>query len=841
MIHSKLDPTTPLNPIHFDPSIIDKKLSLNSNNASAFISSSKSIHFPVKYPIMADIKSANTKAVFKRAAHEMTVEKEDESVHSYDYHINPFIGDKRERKFREQTTSSKEDPQIKTLIEKKKCLKNELATNVSNNQKKHMIELLDFYAKKGVDFKALPSYFDQNTASNELKAAYHKLINFKKIDIPSEFGELIDFNSMTYSEIFCELGYDQKIHTGIKILKVNVLEFYESLNEDSINQTNLSYKQANSKAKKQLAEKIKRQTEYPLTFTAENWISIKENLETILNSEHIKNLEKETNPLIIRKLISEFKLDMYQFNSKLSVDNSIIIKLNKNIDNLNTQIFAALDKVTEVEWDTKKSIIEVLEKYWNTETPKLSNKKILTDMSIREFFVSLGFDIPVLPPLLFNSLPNWITGDQNKRLIGQMIIAITNRLRQKIPTSETINRVFSDFQISCENEWLPYFELLSQKIKKDSIISLDHIIKEQRQHSLVRFNNLFNYYTAFVNTVHILGNMGQVKYGDDFKKKAHTVVADLLENAYIELKEHTKLNKKSEKIQPKTADIQELEKLVTIDLDYHRIKSIMGYEQTKMDKEKKKEIINTLNVLLGIDEKNKLIFELQRSHSLQFPSVFAWKKSKLVKCINIEFETNLDENFESVDTFFSRDFFKSMKDEIMPHSNIEDLFSKEFDKILNAFDSKEKFLFMSLDLMRKFYIRLFSETELFPDLINKYADGASEWRGKGTKGETYKKSLSGILRSLVMNKKEYKKAETLNALKPYLERTASELDRLNKKLETNSANSLFKKICFFQVEESMRIAMNGIVEPNFIEDIFNTALKSNPIYSVLNTANMILV
>ena len=56
------------------------------------------------------------------------------------------------------------------------------------------------------------------------------------------------------------------------------------------------------------------------------------------------------------------------------------------------------------------------------------------------------------------------------------------------------------------------------------------------------------------------------------------------------------------------------------------------------------------------------------------------------------------------------------------------------------------------------------------------------------------------------------------ALKPYLEKSATKLQSLNDTLSSELPNSLFRKILFYQVEETMRMAIKVAMRASMSDD-----------------------
>ncbi len=313
---------------------------------------------------------------------------------------------------------------------------------------------------------------------------------------------------------------------------------------------------------------------------------------------------------------------------------------------------------------------------------------------------------------------------------------------------------------------------------------LEMLIKEYKMHSLARYDHLFNHYTAFVNVVNDLGDLGEAKH-PGFKNRLKTIVSKLIENS----------SKNSNEL--------------TICPNLHRDKGIMGHEEIKRTNEENLLVKAKLNLLMGVDEKKKVI-ELDRAHTLPFPSIFAWNFDKVKHFIKVEVphgdEIVFGEGAKNV--LYNKDIFEQMRKRNVSHKEIEALFHEEFESLLKSEYSEKQLHFKGLELIRTFFLRLFSETELLPVSMNKVADRASEWQ---LKGDDYKSSLARSLKELVLMDGKIKESDTVEKLIPYLDKTVETVEAfMNDGKKINTPERALNLICLSLVKETLMMAVKGV-------------------------------
>ena len=132
-----------------------------------------------------------------------------------------------------------------------------------------------------------------------------------------------------------------------------------------------------------------------------------------------------------------------------------------------------------------------------------------------------------------------------------------------------------------------------------------------------------------------------------------------------------------------------------------------------------------------------------------------------------------------------------------------------FERELNKLCSGEKILdgeyaFKAIQLLKELYLRMFSETEFFPDFINSEMDHLSEWSGKEVNGD-YKNSLATAL-CLQIHSGSKKNA----LLGLYFKTTTDQAIKAAKSKINKEAPLIdqFKLLCIIQVMQSLQVASN---------------------------------
>jgi len=164
---------------------------------------------------------------------------------------------------------------------------------------------------------------------------------------------------------------------------------------------------------------------------------------------------------------------------------------------------------------------------------------------------------------------------------------------------------------------LTFFMDQKERILPKDPSLLKTLTDEYKQHSLARFDHLFNHFTAFANVVDDLGNLGNTKY-PDFKVKFREIISHLIKNSTIENKGKSK--------------DKALENKKTIITNLHRAK--MGKEKIPKTDVENSLIRTQLNLTLDSQD---VIVEVDRSHTLPFPILFAWDPKKIIEKIDEKF------------------------------------------------------------------------------------------------------------------------------------------------------------------------------------------------------------
>lgn len=505
-------------------------------------------------------------------------------------------------------------------------------------------------------------------------------------------------------------------------------------------------------------------------------------------------------------------------------------------------------KIDKDAWENRGRIAEQLKINWN-DVPVASTpeKGAAQPMTILNYFLSQGPDIANWKSgKLFLTLKDaYKTTAVETKLLNAMLMIITKAL-QELDESQKNRAASAAFELEqkCSKDG-PLYNLIlvaSQQLidkerasptpikgivpditigtSKEKIGCLSIVIKEQRQHSIARFYNLLNYYTAFVNTINLLGEIAEeIKPGS--RNTVALVVVKILEKSWLELGDNPRA-----KAQGRSSSMtkEQIEKEITIISEAHRLVDIMGYEKSSFLDADRKLASDILNLFLDTVNSGDRILGFERAHTLPFPSCFAWKEGKERNFIQEAGEL-FSKDPESKPVHFNNIIFKAITHEVVPHSEIVQCFGEEFKNYKEKYREVSEFIYMSLETVRRFYLRLFSETEMMPDFVNIHFDGASEWRFSVE--AHYKNALANSLINLVAKKSACKEEDVAEALIPYLAQTQEKVVSLYNSCSPEVNDSVFKLmklVGLFQVEEALRTALLNRSTPATIEAIFQKTL-----------------
>ena len=329
---------------------------------SVAVAYSSGLSSPSKYKKLVDLKHDNAKKAFARSALAMCVKDEAEAVHSSNYIYNHHIENPRPRKYKDQTLIAKEEPLVVNLVTERKKLKEKLTDLTIDSLKIYIIETIIWYALKGVAFEKLPIFVDTKTASIDLKEAYNKLKNSEPYEVPLTLSDLVDFRRMSRVQFFKEVGEFSSIAEKFKI---KITSYYTDLTLD---------KEIGNKRGGKNIDKTKTKKEAPVT--KELWNSLITQFNQILNSL-AQSLNDNENHDEIPALIDTFEEEITGFNKKFS-DNNLELELNNYISKeaiiLKNQIVKCHSKISQPIWNTKDEVLQVIEKYWDSEKLLIKNK-----------------------------------------------------------------------------------------------------------------------------------------------------------------------------------------------------------------------------------------------------------------------------------------------------------------------------------------------------------------------------------------------------------------------------------------------------------------------------------
>lgn len=354
--------------------------------------------------------------------------------------------------------------------------------------------------------------------------------------------------------------------------------------------------------------------------------------------------------------------------------------------------------------------------------------------------------------------------------------------------------------------------------ESESIIEfVDHFIKEQKRHVIARFSRLISNYHDFVRHVKIINDFTNKEFEGENKGTSDLVLKIcqkiILGSPYSDKKSSNR----------------------TVENNQHDPK-IMGYEgKNQYGKESVENASIVIRNLFGFKEE---FCKFEHCHTFPFPSMFTWSEEKMISIIyeqtqkTIEYLPELDKknNKENKNSnkktgisskikpvvyncknkkFISRYFFNvirsknEMTDFNKPsgNENVDEGLINALKNISENTTDKETFIFQSLLLLKKYHLRVFSETEHFPKIINNNHDSLSEWTMRTKNTTTLDDEIFQI-----KNQGQYKEDNDYN-YRTYIAQKILTLIE-NQKFDRNSVKDAFKEyfsITIKNVNENLKV------------------------------------
>jgi hypothetical protein len=338
----------------------------------------------------------------------------------------------------------------------------------------------------------------------------------------------------------------------------------------------------------------------------------------------------------------------------------------------------------------------------------------------------------------------------------------------------------------------------------DDYMLIKTIMKEQKKHSFQRFCGLFDNYVNFISHAKIIQQKAN-EINEELGAQVISIISDLIRNSHHDIPSKATLallkTKTDEKSQQNYAELKKTKKILTV-LDNHHSHDIMGCEKkgtyTPLDKQNAVNIINATFQLYGTKYEVK---GYEHAHTYPFPSLVNWNPKRITKIIN-QSGLVLSNDFRSPHRFIKADFFKTIRKE-----NDNKLLNDNFADVITVIKEESdgdnaKFIYSAIEFLKKYHLKVFSETELVPDFINKILDQLSEWK---IPKAHYKKfiafSIIDLLKRDVVTKRdvalmfESYRTETNNKM-------ASQIDSWSK---SNSIFNIVLNIGAIQIKQALTL------------------------------------
>ncbi len=707
-------------------------------------------------------KLSPTKSSQKRFVRHPAVTKDkDNAVKNHHLFIDPFGSNPRNKTFKNQLTDNygvhtqiKQQPYIEEIRKERASNFGVLLTLSSNlpgeSCAKTFYELMLFNLSKGYSLEILfPPDFSFE-APEELKKLYNQVLTLNLDDIK---------NIMNFEPL------------------VLIFDAFKVLEE--------RYNKVKSQLNKELVK---------------GYCDLEKNLQNldIKNNDHLSFVNEVADIISHCKNIQEKKSQDYNFFEYM--------------DSFSTTVHLLLSDPLKMKEDLK-IVSEFIERFWIKDfsvtnmTAKVSaNRNTDIKQSLKNCFdriknyndktkiFNLILRVNLKDPELFNVQPKQNVGNPELNKLLKCVLEILyfkyNLLR--CDHKEKLQLLKSDLKtyVLDSNNLKFFIDQKERFLPKDPSL-IKTLTNEYKQHSLARFDHLFNHFTAFTNVVDALGNLGNTRY-PDFKVHFRQIISHLIENSTIENTAQSK---------DKTLEIKK-----TIISDLHR--ETMGKEEKPKTDAESSLIRTQLNLILNSQD---FIVEVDRSHTLPFPILFAWDPKKIIEKIDERFAEKTENEYSlSKESYFNKDYFEQIKERNLPHRDIVKMFHEIFEENLIRGYTEKQLLFKSLEMVKDFFLKLFSETELLPEFMNKSIDAVSEW--KLTTNHTYKIALANGLNELIKMEGEIKESDTVVKLLPYLAETIVKLETFYKaeKLKLRTPASAWNLVCLGLVKEAVMKSVEAV-------------------------------
>lgn len=318
---------------------------------------------------------------------------------------------------------------------------------------------------------------------------------------------------------------------------------------------------------------------------------------------------------------------------------------------------------------------------------------------------------------------------------------------------------------------------------------LHTLLKEQKKHTFMRFLQLPYFYSSFCNTAHAIAkhlSKGDPDRGDRYM-----------------------------------AMMQELITFQSLpsDLTDQGYRSPHFMDLRPNPKEAFERYINEVNLSLKeASNSEQPIVLIERAHTLPFPGAFSWGREKILSLLQPEEMLSEDETMVK-EIFCPAELYFGLKNRTLSQQEFEVQVIEHFEQKTLELNSSPTILHYALLFTHIFYLRLHSETELLPDLVNHQLDNLSEWVGAPFK-ISYKEALGACLVELLQETQAQNginQDAVVNVLNtrytgPILVRTREALERHQK----NTPLDRFMRIAIAQIHQSL---LQILSDPDEIQEV----------------------
>lgn len=322
---------------------------------------------------------------------------------------------------------------------------------------------------------------------------------------------------------------------------------------------------------------------------------------------------------------------------------------------------------------------------------------------------------------------------------------------------------------------------------------IETVLQEQEKHSFNRFYQLPYYFYSFVHTVFVISDyLRKESIGSDFIE----TVKDFLMDPQSDIKTPS-----------------------------YRKPQFMGRD--RIDPQAESELLAHLNSGLLISSLNEeFSFGVQRSHTLPYPGLFSWESTAFRSMIPADSRFESGEKVDHEVIQIKKDLFLPFKNREISQEQLTGQLLRKLEKKKAKLDNPQQLFHFALLLLKGFYLRLFSETQLMPEVINQKIDKLSEWISANG---TYKEALRDGLIALIdqaAHQQTITEEDAITVLNDfYIEPTLTQSEKTSKEQSLDKPKGLFMLINVAQVHKSMLNILRNPEMESRMETVWNETTK----------------